>query len=48
MNQLKKLNAIHKGIMVFVASEAVEKARELSEGWNKEEHIQHNSDSLQG
>jgi len=48
MNQLKKLNAIHKGIMVFVASEVVEKARELSEGWNKGEHIQHNSDSLQG
>lgn len=48
MNQLKKLNAIHKGIMAFVASEVVEKARELSEGWNKGEHIQHNSDSLQG
>lgn len=48
MNQLKKLNAIHKGIMAFVASEVVEKAGELSEGWNKEEHIQHNSDSLRG
>lgn len=48
MNQLKKLNAIHKGIMAFVASEVVEKAGELSEGWNKGEHIQHNSDSLRG
>lgn len=48
MNQLKKLNAIHKGIMTFVASEAVEKAGELSEGWNNGEHIQHNSDSLRG
>lgn len=48
MNQLKKLNAIHKGIMTFVASEVVEKAGELSEGWNNREHIQHNSDSLQG
>lgn len=48
MNQLKKLNAIHKGIMAFVASEVVEKAGELSEGWNKGEHIQHNSDSLGG
>lgn len=48
MNQLKKLNAIHKGIMAFVASEVVEKAGELSEGWDKEEHIQHNSDSLRG
>lgn len=48
MNQLKKLNAIHKGIMTFVASEVVEKAGELSEGWNNGEHIQHNSDSLRG
>ena len=48
MNQLKKSNAIHKGIMAFVASEAVEKAGELSEGWNKGEHIQHGSHSLQG
>lgn len=48
MNQLKKLNAIHKGIMAFVASEIVEKAGELSEGWSKGEHIQHNSDSLRG
>lgn len=48
MNQLKKLNAIHKGIMAFVASEVVEKAGELSEGWNKEKHIQHNSDFLRG
>lgn len=48
MNQLKKLNAIHKGIIAFVASEVVEKAGELSEGWNKGEHIQHNSDSLRG
>lgn len=48
MNQLKKLNAIHKGIMTFVASEVVKKAGELSEGWNKREHIQYNSDSLQG
>lgn len=48
MNQLKKLNAIHKGIIAFVASEVVEKAGELSEGWNKEKHIQHNSDSLRG
>lgn len=48
MNQLKKLNAIHKGIMTFVASEVVEKAGELSEGWNNREHIQHNSDSLRG
>lgn len=48
MNQLKKLNAIHKGIMTFVASEVVEKAGELSEGRNKGEHIQHNSDSLRG
>lgn len=48
MNQLKKLNAIHKGIMAFVASEVVEKAGELSEGWNKGEHVQHNSDSLRG
>lgn len=48
MNQLKKLNAIHKGIMAFVAGEVVEKAGELSEGWNKGERIQHNSDSLRG
>lgn len=48
MNQLKKLNAIHKGIMAFVASEVVEKEGELSEGWGKGEHIQHNSDSLRG
>lgn len=48
MNQLKKLNAIHKGIMTFVASEVVEKAGELSEGWNNGKHIQHNSDSLRG
>lgn len=48
MNQLKKLNAIHKGIMAFVASEIVEKVGELSENWSKGEHIQHNSDSLRG
>ena len=48
MNQLKKLNAIHKGIIAFVASEVVEKAGELSKGWNKGERIQHNSDSLRG
>ena len=34
--------------MTFVASEVVEKAGELPEGWNKGEHIQHGSDSLQG
>ncbi len=48
MNQLKKLNAIHKGIMVFVAGEVVERAGELSEGWGKGEHVQHSSDSLKG
>lgn len=34
--------------MAFVASEVVEKAGELSEGWNKGEHIQHNSGFLRG
>ena len=34
--------------MTFVASSEVQKAGELLEGWEKDEHTPHNSDSLKG
>ena len=48
MDQLRKINAMHKAIMSFVASEIVIKAGELNEAWGKGDHINHNSDILLG
>lgn len=49
MNQLKKLNVMHKLIMQLIAGEIVFKAaEELNESWNKGNRIQHTSDSILG
>lgn len=48
MNQLKKLNTIHKAIMLYVSGEATLNAGEMFEGWEKGNHTQHFSDALQG
>ena len=46
--QTNLLKVLHKQIILIFSSEVVQKAGELSEGWNKEDHnhIQHTSDVL--
>lgn len=48
MNQLKKLNAIHKTIMTILEGSVVLYQGSLKEGWNEFDHIQHTSDNLPG
>lgn len=48
VREVVKLNLIHKQIMFILASEFVQKAGELTEGWKKENHIQHTEDTLNG
>lgn len=47
MNQLKKLNAMHKLTMLTIQGAVVLKEGcKIYEGWEKGDHIQHTSDSL--
>lgn len=49
MNQLKKLNAMHKLTMLTIQGAVVLKEGcKIYEGWKKGDHIQHTSDSLLG
>lgn len=49
MNQLKKLNAMHKLTMLTIQGAVVLKEGcKIYEGWEKGDHIQHTSDSLLG
>lgn len=48
MNELKKLNAIHKAIMTIIEGSSVLYVGSLTEGWNEYDHIQHTSDNLPG
>lgn len=38
MTDLAKAQLIHKQIMLIISSEMVQRAGELTEGWNKEDH----------
>lgn len=48
MNQLKKLNAMHKVILTRIVGNAVIEAGIKTEGWKRGEHIQHTSDRIAG
>lgn len=48
MNQLKKLNAMHKVILTRIIGNAVIEAGIKTEGWKRGEHIQHTSDKIEG
>ena len=47
MDQLLKLNAMHKLIMGEIAAEAVIESGVMWCGWERGEHIQHTSDALE-
>lgn len=47
MNELKKLNAIHKILMTFLSGEILMEEGELYENWTRGEHVQHTSDTFQ-
>lgn len=48
MNQLKKLNIIHKAIYAQIMGDIVIETGVKLESWSRGEHIQHTSDSLIG
>lgn len=48
MNQLEKLNAMHKVIMLIIQGSAILYQGSLKEGWDEFDHIQHTSDNLPG
>lgn len=48
MDSLKKLNVLHKSIMVLISSSILLYKGSLKEGWDEFDHIQHTSDNLPG
>lgn len=47
MTPVMKLNVLHKQIMLMFQGEALINTGHLTEGWKKNDHIQHTVDSLE-
>ena len=47
MTPVMKLNVMHKQIMLMFQGEALINTGHLTEGWKKNDHIQHTADSLE-
>lgn len=47
MTPVLKLNVLHKQIMLMFQGEALINAGHLTEGWKKNDHIQHAADNLE-